>query len=79
MPLPPSDKGMDTIVNVNCISSKQIILWATKKEINSEELAMEYLKYIVLHKGIPCKVIATAEHSKGWKWLEQYNMGMRET
>ena len=44
---------MDAIVNVNCMTSKQIVLWATKKDINSEELAVEYLKHVVPHKGIP--------------------------
>ena len=58
MLLPTSDKGMDMIVNVNCIMSKQIALWATKKEINLEELAMEYLKHVVPHKGIPYKVVS---------------------
>ena len=58
MPLPTSNKGMDAIVNVNCMTSKQVVLWATKKDINSEELAMEYLKHIVPHKGILHKVIS---------------------
>ena len=53
MLLPTSDEGMDAIVNVNCMTSKQIVLWATKKEINSEELAMEYLKHVIPHKGVP--------------------------
>ena len=53
MPLPTLDEGMNAIVNINCMMSKQIILWATKKEINLEELAMEYLKHIMPHKGIP--------------------------
>ena len=58
MPLPTLDEGMDAITNVNCITSKQIVLWATKKDINLEELTMEYLKHIIPHKGIPHKVIS---------------------
>ena len=58
MLLPTSDEGMDAIVNINCMTSKQIVLWATKKEISLEELAMEYLKHIVPLKGIPHKVIS---------------------
>ena len=58
MPLPTSDEGMDTIINVNCITSKQVVLWATKKELNLEELVMKYLKHIVPHKGIPHKVVS---------------------
>ena len=58
MPLPTLDEGIDTIVNVNCMTPKQIVLWTTKKEINSKELAMEYLKHVVLHKGIPHKVVS---------------------
>ena len=58
MPLPTSDEGMDTIINVDCITSKQVVLWATKKELNLEELVMEYLKHIVPHKGIPHKVVS---------------------
>ena len=58
MPLPTLDERMDAIINVNCITLKQIVLWATKKEINSEELAMEYLKHVVPHKGISHKVVS---------------------
>ena len=58
MPLPTSDEGLDAIVNVKCMTSKQVILWAIKKEINLEELAMEYLKHVVPHKGVPWKVIS---------------------
>ena len=61
MLLPTLDEGMDIIIDINYMTSKQIVLWTTKKDINSEELAMEYLKHIVPHKGIPYKVISNRE------------------
>jgi hypothetical protein len=45
-----------TITNTDCL--KASIFLPCSETINSEEVALLYASYMVLHYGIPCKVIS---------------------